>query len=61
MKKVILIAAVLLVAIVGLTSYNGKSEVKNNGGTKLIAQVNTGGETAAGSTLNQGGDKKKLD
>ncbi|MDI1254867.1 MAG: hypothetical protein PSV16_02105 [Flavobacterium sp.] len=65
MKKVILIVAVLLVAIVGLTSYNGKEKVKNNGGTKLIAQINTGGETGVGSggtTINPGGgDKKKLD
>ena len=54
MKKIILIAAILLVAIVGLTSYNGKEEKKDNGDSHLIAQVTTGGT----GTLNPGGLKK---
>ena len=41
MKKIILIAAVLLVAIVGLTSYNGKEERKNTGDDKLLAMIKT--------------------
>jgi hypothetical protein len=55
MKKVILIAAIVIVAIVGLTSYNGKEMKRdNNGDDRLIAQVNTElpGEIA-------GGNKKK--
>ena len=41
MKKIILIAAVLLVAIVGLTSYNGKEEKKDKGNDTLIASLQT--------------------
>lgn len=43
MKKVILIVAVILVALVGLTSYNSKEVKKEKGNGDLIAQVNTGG------------------
>ena len=37
MKKIILIAAILLIAIVGLTSYNGKEEKKDKNKDVLIA------------------------
>ncbi|MDI1254869.1 MAG: hypothetical protein PSV16_02115 [Flavobacterium sp.] len=48
MKKVILIAAVLLVAIVGLTSYSGKVEKRPTSDKNLIASLNTGGGQAIG-------------
>ena len=41
MKKFILVAVVVLVAIVGLTSYNGKSEQKSSGDDRLLAQIKT--------------------
>ncbi|MGK4566677.1 hypothetical protein [Flavobacterium sp. 3HN19-14] len=51
MKKFILIAVVLLVAVVGLTSYNGKEEVKNDG--RLIAQIKgEPGGVSVGTTQN---------
>ncbi len=43
MKKAIVIVAILVVALVGLTSYNGKEEKKNNGNGNLIAELKTGG------------------
>lgn len=41
MKKIILIVAVLVVALVGLTSYNGKEVKKESGDDSLIAAVKT--------------------
>ncbi|MGK4566675.1 hypothetical protein [Flavobacterium sp. 3HN19-14] len=52
MKKIILIAAVLLVAIVGLTSYSGREVKKDKADGTLIAQFK-------GTPQLQGG--KKLD
>jgi len=43
MKKAILILAVVLVALVGLTSYNSNEVKKEKGNGNLIAQINTGG------------------
>jgi hypothetical protein len=40
MKKIILIVAVVLVAVVGLTSFNGKEAPKQNG-DRLVADVRT--------------------
>jgi hypothetical protein len=48
MKKVILIVAVIVVALVGLTSYNGTDKKKDNGNGNLIAELKTGG-TIVGS------------
>ncbi len=53
MKKVILIVAVIVVALVGLTSYNGSDKKKDNGNGNLIAELKTGG------TLNNAGAKKR--
>jgi len=56
MKKIIIIAAILLVAIVGLTSYNGREEKKSEGKNgNMLAQLNTGGNGLSGQT--QGGKK----
>jgi len=59
MKKVILIAIVLLVAIVGLTSYNGKEDVKSNGDDRLLAMLKTSktGEPQK-PDVPKGGEKK---
>lgn len=43
MKKIILVAAVVLVAVIGLTSYNGKETKKDKADGNLIAQVTNGG------------------
>ncbi len=59
MKKVIAIAVVVVIALVGLTSYNGRTEVKKSGDDNLIASVKTGGENTILDP--RGGDKKKLD
>ncbi|WP_298155065.1 hypothetical protein [Flavobacterium sp.] len=62
MKKIILIAAVVLVAIVGLTSFNGKEQHKEKGNSALIAQLQGGPVgTSSGTTTVPpivGGDKK---
>ena len=50
MKKVILIVAVIVVALVGLTSYNGSDKKKDNGNGNLIAELKTGGITGVGNT-----------
>lgn len=47
MKKVIAIVAVVVVALVGLTSYNGKDTKKNDGST-LIAELKSGGGVIIG-------------
>jgi len=49
MKKVILIVAVLVIALVGLTSYNGKEVKKDKADGNLIAQVNSGGQQIGGT------------
>ncbi|WP_181368997.1 hypothetical protein [Flavobacterium pallidum] len=54
MKKIILIVAIVLVAVVGLTSFNGK-EVKKENGDRLIAQVKT---ESPGEPIIKGGTKK---
>ncbi len=41
MKKVIAIVAVVVVALVGLTSYNGNDVKKGSGDDGLFAQVKT--------------------
>lgn len=57
MKKVIAIVAVIVIALVGLTSYNGK-EVKKSGDDRLVAMIKTGkGEPLTGTITV--GDKKK--
>ena len=43
MKKVILIVAIVLVALVGLTSYNSNEGRKEKGNGNLIAELKTGG------------------
>ncbi len=54
MKKIILIVAVLVIALVGLTSYNGKEAKKESGsGDQLIASINTGGGIVAGGGKKQ--------
>lgn len=53
MKKVIAIAVVLVVALVGLTSYNGSGEKKEKG--HLLAELTTGGGKDGASI---GGGKK---
>ncbi|OYU82333.1 MAG: hypothetical protein CFE23_01040 [Flavobacterium sp. BFFFF1] len=62
MKKIILIAAVVLVAIVGLTSFNGKEQHKEKGNASLIAQLDSepvGGVTTTTGVPPTSGDKKK--
>ncbi|WP_298155055.1 hypothetical protein [Flavobacterium sp.] len=41
MKKIILIVAIVLVAVVGLTSFNGKEVKKNENGDRLVASLTT--------------------
>lgn len=60
MKKVIAIVAVIVVAIVGLSSYNTNEVKKNETNSTLLAQLNNGGVTTGGSTT-QTGLNKKLD
>ncbi|AWI24929.1 hypothetical protein [Flavobacterium pallidum] len=48
MKKIILIAAVVLVAVIGLTSFNGKEQHKEKGNGALIASLE-GGPVTGGS------------
>lgn len=56
MKKIILIVAVVLVAVVGLTSFNGKSEVKkSNSDDRLYAALKA---TSKGEPIKAGGMKK---
>jgi len=55
MKKAIAIVAVIVVALIGLTSYNGSEVKKNNGNGSLIAELKSGD----GQTGNTGGIKKK--
>lgn len=54
MKKFILIAAVLVVAIVGLTSYSGKEEKKDNGKYSLIASLGGPDGPATGTGIGNG-------
>ena len=49
MKKAIAIVAVIVVALIGLTSYNGSEVKKNNGNGSLIAELKSGG-TGTGAT-----------
>lgn len=59
MKKVILIAAVILVALISLTSYNSNEAKKeSNGDDRLIASVRT---ATKGDPLIQIGGGKKQD
>lgn len=67
MKKIILVAALVLVSVVGLTSFNGKEAKKEKGNSSLIAQLegNTGGTgtvtppTTGTGTPPVGGGKKQ--
>ncbi|WP_291082714.1 hypothetical protein [Flavobacterium sp. BFFFF1] len=52
MKKIILIVAIVLVAVVGLTSFNGKSEMKKSKNTTLLASL-------IDPVKNAGGGKKQ--
>ena len=56
MKKVIAIAVVIVVALVGLTSYNGSGEKKEKG--HLLAELKSGG---TGVIKSGDGGTKKLD
>ena len=58
MKKVIVIVAVLVVALVGLTSYNNTEVKKNKGNGNLIAELKTDPIRIA---TNTGGGGKKRD
>jgi len=61
MKKAILILAIVLVALVGLTSYNSNEVKKEKGNGNLIAELTTGG-IVGGTTVGNGGNGgKKLD
>ncbi|WP_146171705.1 hypothetical protein [Flavobacterium magnum] len=53
MKKIILIAALVLVAVIGLTSFNGKEQHKEKGNSSLIAQLTGDGDNNTG--LGNGG------
>jgi hypothetical protein len=57
MKKVIAIVAVIAIAFVGLTSYNGSTE-KKSGNDRLLAELKT---TKSGDPITKGGGGKKLD
>lgn len=57
MKKVIAIVAVVVVAFVGLTSYNGTTE-KKNGGDRLLAELKSGGNQLNDPKTGNGGTKK---
>jgi hypothetical protein len=59
MKKIILIAAVVLVAVVGLTSFNGKEAKKEKGNSSLIAQLDGEPIGNSGTTVIAAGEKKK--
>jgi len=56
MKKVIAIVAIVVIALVGLTSYNGSEMKKNNERKTLIAELKSGGNQL---TDPKAGDKKK--
>ena len=56
MKKFIAIVAVVVIAILGLSSYNTTQVEKSNKSDNLIAQVKTGGNGAVIV-----GQNKKLD
>lgn len=56
MKKAILIIAIIAVALIGLTSYNGNQTKKDQGNGNLIAELKGGGD---GKVI--GGDGKKQD
>ena len=64
MKKVIVIVAIIVIAIVGLSSYNTNAVKKDNVTDNLIAELKTGGGNALGTsnpTPPQGGGNKKID
>ena len=55
MKKFILVAVVVLVAIVGLTSYNGREEKKSEKNDVMLAMVRTSkGEPSIPTTTTVG-------
>lgn len=60
MKKVIAIVAVVAVALIGLTSYNGTEVKKNGSNGSLIAELKSGGNggSATQGVLTDGGKKK---
>lgn len=58
MKKVIAIVAVVVIAILGLSSYNTNEVKKNETNSTLLASLNNNG-TNVGTTVNTG--NKKLD
>ncbi len=62
MKKAIAIVAIIVVALVGLTSYNGNETKKNNGNGTLLAELKSGG-TGSATTIGGSQDpgKKKID
>lgn len=60
MKKVIAIAAVVIIAILGLSSYNTNEVKKNETNSTLLASINNGG-TGSGNSAGGGvgiGNKK---
>lgn len=62
MKKVIAIVAVVAVALIGLTSYNGTEVKKNGSNGSLIAELKSGGTGVSQGTNTgtlDGGGKKK--
>jgi len=58
MKKAILIVAIILVALVGLTSYNSNEQKKeSNGDDRLLAVIKT--STKGEPVISIGGGKKQ--
>jgi len=57
MKKVIAIVAVVVIAILGLSSYNTNEVKKNESNSTLLASLNNGG-TGLGSQVGTGGGTK---
>lgn len=62
MKKVIAIVAIIVIAIVGLSSYNTNEVKKDNVTDNLIAELKTGGQGGSSvgntNTTTIGGNKK---
>ncbi|MDR6968966.1 hypothetical protein J2X31_002992 [Flavobacterium arsenatis] len=59
MKKFIAIVAIVLIAVLGLTSYNTNEVKKNESNSTLLASLNNG--DTGGLTNNTGAGNKKQD
>lgn len=57
MKKVIVIVAVVIIAVLGLTSYNTNEVKRNESNSTLLSSLNNGG-TGLGSQIGSGGGTK---